>query len=53
MGVKKDGIKAGDGVNRPQVEECTMHYTGTLAKDGTGSIPGTRAGHLFKIAPWS
>ena len=35
MGVTRDLIKAGDGVTHPQPgDECTMHYTGTLAANG-------------------
>lgn len=52
MGVTNDVIKAGDGVNRPQVgDECTMHYTGTLAKDGTKFDSSVDKGKpfLFKL----
>ena len=35
MGITRDTIKAGDGVNFPkQGDQLTMHYTGTLVDGG-------------------
>mmetsp|Transcript_11407 Transcript_11407/g.23620 ORF Transcript_11407/g.23620 Transcript_11407/m.23620 type:complete len:110 (-) Transcript_11407:91-420(-) len=35
MGVEKEVLKAGDGASFPKVGDMvTMHYTGTLTKDG-------------------
>ena len=52
MGVTKEIITAGDGVNFPkQGDELTMHYTGTLVSDGSKFDSSVDKGRpfVFKI----
>ena len=52
MGVEKEIVKTGDGVNYPKVgDELTMHYTGTLISDGSKFDSSVDKGRpfVFKI----
>jgi len=50
MGVEKETIKEGDGTNFPKKgDELTMHYTGTLASDGTKFDSSVDKGRPFKF----
>jgi len=52
MGVSKETVTDGDGVNYPkQGDELTMHYTGTLVSDGSKFDSSVDKGRpfVFKI----
>mmetsp|Transcript_52235 Transcript_52235/g.60983 ORF Transcript_52235/g.60983 Transcript_52235/m.60983 type:complete len:143 (+) Transcript_52235:57-485(+) len=50
MGVTKDTIKEGDGITFPKPgDKLTMHYTGTLASDGTEFDSSVSRGSPFKF----
>ena len=50
MGVTRDTIKAGDGVNFPkQGDQLTMHYTGTLVDGGAKFDSSVDKGRPFQF----
>jgi FK506-binding protein 1 len=50
MGVEKEIIKEGDGTNFPSVgARLTMHYTGTLAADGSKFDSSVDRGRPFEF----
>ena len=50
MGVDKEIIKEGDGISFPkQGDQLTMHYTGTLASDGSQFDSSVSRGKPFQF----
>eukprot|EP00549_Striatella_unipunctata_P024736 CAMPEP_0118715104 /NCGR_PEP_ID=MMETSP0800-20121206/26662_1 /TAXON_ID=210618 ORGANISM="Striatella unipunctata, Strain CCMP2910" /NCGR_SAMPLE_ID=MMETSP0800 /ASSEMBLY_ACC=CAM_ASM_000638 /LENGTH=128 /DNA_ID=CAMNT_0006621181 /DNA_START=75 /DNA_END=461 /DNA_ORIENTATION=- len=50
MGVNKETIKEGDGTNFPKEgDQLTMHYTGTLASDGSRFDSSVSRGKPFQF----